>query len=185
LFWKKVAMIEKTAIPGLPDTINTDRLLLRAPVLADAPALTALANNWEIHKFLARLPYPYTNENAVEFITKMARTKDEHAYAITLKGGEFIGIMGIHLTSEIGPELGYWLGQPFWGKGYATEAARGVLDAAVGGGFSTILARSITQNKGSIAVLGKVGFLQTAEGIGDCCQHKNVCVTHFVWERGK
>ncbi len=168
----------------IPDTIETKRLLLRAPDMSDAPALQELANNKTIHKFLARLPYPYTREHAVDFITNLARAENEHAYAITLDNA-LVGVMGLHLADADIPELGYWLGEPYWGNGYATEAALGVLQAAAAAGFSTVTARSITENNGSIAVLLKTGFLQTTEGIGDCGQHKDVCVTHFLWEQNK
>ncbi len=176
-------MTEKTAIPGLPDTINTDRLLLRVPVLADAPALTELANNWEIHKFLARLPYPYTRDHGADFITNLARTNEEHAFAIINEQSNFVGVIGLHLNHGEDPELGYWLGQPFWGKGYATEAALGVVQAAVRAGFSRLTARSITENKGSVGVLLKAGFVAISEGIDDCGQHKGVRVTRFLWEK--
>ncbi len=175
-------MIKKTPGIGLPDTIITDRLVLRAPDMTDAPVLHDLANNEAIHAVLARLPHPYTREHAVDFITNLARTENEHAYAITLDNA-LIGVMGLHLANAEIPELGYWLGQPFWGHGYATEAARGVLQAAVAAGFSTVSARSITANTGSVGVLLKAGFTQTAQGIDDCGQHKGVCVTHFLWER--
>ena len=166
----------------LPGTINTDRLFLRAPDMTDAPALHDLANNKAIHKFLARLPHPYTREHAVDFITNLARAENEYAYAITLDNA-FIGVMGLHLADAEIPELGYWLGQPFWGNGYATEAALGVLRSAVAAGFLAVSARSITDNIGSVSVLLKAGFTQTTKGIDDCGQHKGVSVTHFVWEQ--
>ncbi|VAW15254.1 hypothetical protein MNBD_ALPHA12-365 [hydrothermal vent metagenome] len=167
----------------MPDTIATKRLRLRAPDLADAAALQQLANNKTIHKFLARLPHPYTKEHALDFITNLARTKDEHAYAILTRSGEFIGVIGLHLNRDNGPELGYWLGQPYWGQGYASEAARALVSAASQAGYSTIFARSISANKGSICVLAKVGFVQTAEGIDNCGQHQGVCVARFRWEK--
>ena len=168
----------------LPDTIETKRLLLRAPDMSDAPALQELANNKTIHKFLARLPYPYTREHAVDFITNLARAENEHAYAITLDNA-LVGVMGLHLADADIPELGYWLGQPFWGNGYATEAALGVLQAAAAAGFSAVTARSITSNRGSISVLLKSGFAIVAENVDDCGQHHNVPLTHFKWEKDK
>ncbi len=167
----------------LADTIQTERLILRAPEVNDAPALQQLANNKTIHKFLARLPHPYSREHALDFINNLARTSDEQAYAIINGSGQFIGVMGLHLAEAQFPELGYWLGQPYWGQGFATEAALGVLNAATEAGHTTVFARSITQNKGSIAVLLKAGFIQTGEGIDDCGQHKGVSVTRFLWKQ--
>lgn len=169
----------------LPDKITTDRLVLRAPNMADAPVLQHLANNWNIHKVLARLPHPYTREHAVDFITNLARNNNEHAYAIATANDDFVGVVGIHFGSDLGPELGYWIGETHWGKGYASEAAIAIVRSAKAKGISTISARSISSNKGSIGVLLKAGFLQTSKGIDDCGQHKGVSVTHFRWESVK
>ncbi len=163
----------------LPDMIKTERLVLRAPALADAPALTNLANNKAIHRFLARLPHPYTDEHALDFITNMARCANEHAYAIINDKNQFSGVIGLHLKSDDSPELGYWLGQNYWGKGYASEAAKALVAAASQAGYSTIFARSISANKGSIKVLEKCGFSKTDERIDDCGQHKGVLVAFF------
>ncbi|VAW23339.1 Acetyltransferase, GNAT family, partial [hydrothermal vent metagenome] len=122
----------------MPDTIATDRLFLRAPNLGDAEAMQVLANNKTIHKFLARLPYPFTHEHALDFINNLARWEEEHAYAIINENSDLIGIMGLRANGNETPELGYWLGEPFWGKGYATEAVNGVLGAALKSGINKI-----------------------------------------------
>jgi RimJ/RimL family protein N-acetyltransferase len=180
LFWI-IIMNDKT-LPKLPDTIQTERLFLRAPNMADAPALHHLANNKYIHEMLARLPHPYTRAHAVDFITSLARTKSEHAYAIITDDDDFIGVAGLHLDPGIGLELGYWLGQPYWGKGYATEATRVLVQAAADCGQTEIFARAKSANTGSIGVLEKIGFQKTTSGVGDCCQHKAVPLTHFMWQ---
>lgn len=167
----------------LPDTIKTDRLTLRAPNMADAPALHQLANNKYIHDMLARLPHPYTRAHAVDFITNLARAKDEHAYAIITENDDFIGVIGWHLDRELGLELGYWLGQPYWGKGYATEVANALVQEAIDAGFNELFSSAKYQNAGSIGVLQKAGFIQTSSGIGDCGVHKGIHMTNFKWER--
>ncbi len=167
---------------ALPDAIRTERLILRAPRLDDAPALQRLADNKAIHRFLARLPHPYTKEHAVDFITNLARTDDEHAYAITTHQNELIGVIGWHLAHQEGPELGYWLGQPHWGKGYATEAATALVRAARDTGHKKLLARTVADNKGSLRVLNKSGFREVSRGIDDCGQHRGVEVIRMVWE---
>ena len=166
----------------LPDTITTQRLFLRAPNMADAPALHQLANNKTIHRFLARLPHPYTRAHAVDFITSIARTRDEHAYAIITREDDFVGVIGWHMNREQGLELGYWLGEPYWGKGYATEAAIALVQAAKDAGHKKLFANAITENTGSIRVLEKAGFVQTTSGIGDCGVHKGIHMTYLKWE---
>ncbi len=167
--------------PALPDTIGTDRLFLRAPDMADAAALQNLANNKSVHQMLARLPHPYKREHALDFITNLARSGSEHAYAILNENGDFIGVAGLHLNRDDGPELGYWLGEPYWGQGYASEAAFAVCQAAFERGFDKIFARAIAVNARSIRVLQKCGFVKTDQRLDDCGQHQGVSVVFFEW----
>ncbi len=168
---------------NLPDTIQTERLFLRAPNIKDATALQQLANNRSVHEVLARLPFPYTINHALDFISNLARTQNEHAYAITTDTGKLIGITSWHLDYTPGPELGYWLGQPYWGKGYATEVAIAMVSAASRAGYEKLFARSITANQGSLNVLKKAGFNISAAGVDDCGIHKDIHVTIFQWEK--
>ncbi|HHS82107.1 MAG TPA: N-acetyltransferase [Devosia sp.] len=192
-------------IKMLPDPITTERLVLRQPNMADAPALHRLANNRNIFEMLARLPHPYTRAHAVDFITSVARSASEHAYAITSRDDDFLGVIGLHLperktdgqggreyeqkaggkaSQKTGPELGYWLGQPHWGKGYATEAVKGLLAAAHKVGITTISAHAITRNTGSINVLLKAGFIISGQTTADCGQHQKQDQTILKWEAG-
>ncbi len=188
-------------IKMLPDPVTTERLVLRQPNMADAPALHRLANNHDIHEMLARLPHPYTRAHAVDFITNFARSRTEHAYAITSRDDDFLGVIGLHLPEQESdmqtcgqstrqssrktiPELGYWLGQPYWGNGYATEAVRGLLAAARKVGITAISARAMTCNTGSINVLLKAGFIISGQTTADCGQHRNTQQTILNWEAG-
>lgn len=164
---------------ALPDTISAPDLMLRAPLLEDADQLQQRADNEKIHKVLARLPYPYTKDHAVQFITELARTDDEHAYAI-IRNNQFIGVIGLHFGGPAKPELGYWLGEPYWGHGFATQAAIAVIGAAraIDSGL-TIYSRAISSNGASRRVLAKAGFIETGEGIDDCGQHEGVSVTTY------
>ncbi len=167
----------------LPDTITTKRLVLRTPNLTDSPELQRLANDKHIYNMLARLPHPYTHADAVNFITNIARTKIEHDYAIITKTDDLIGVAGLNLNQDLSLELGYWLGRPFWGKGYATQAVQAIVQAASKTGYTEIFARAKSSNSGSIRVLEKSGFIKISEGIDDCGVHKGVQVTNFKWEQ--
>ena len=73
--------------------------------------------------------------------------------------GHLIGVAGFSFHEGRPPELGYWLGEPFWGKGYMTEAVRGLIDAAhKTRQFDLIAARALADNAGSLNVLEKLGF---------------------------
>ncbi len=148
----------------LPATITTDRLMLTTPTLAHVPEMAALANNKAIHAVLSRLPYPYAESDGVFFVEHIARGPEEHAWAITL-GGRYIGTMGLHLLPDQLPELGYWLGEPYWGHGYATEASHAVVAAARETGYPALRSRALLSNVGSRNVLRKVGFIETGEDV--------------------
>lgn len=142
----------------LPGKIETRRLVLRAPIRGDVPDLIRLADNKTIAERLIRLPHPYTRADAVGFVEIVAQRADERPYAITLNE-RLIGVIGLSFHEGRPPELGYWLGEPFWGKGYMTEAGRALIDAAHRTeGFGKIGARALADNAASINVLQKLGF---------------------------
>ncbi len=142
----------------LPGKIESKRLVLRAPMRGDVPDLVKLADNKTIAQKLARLPSPYTRADAVGFIEIFAQRADERPYAITLDG-HFVGVIGMSFHEGRPPELGYWLGEPFWGKGIMTEAGRALIDAAhKTGQYELIAARALASNEGSLHVLEKLGF---------------------------
>jgi RimJ/RimL family protein N-acetyltransferase len=148
----------------LPGRVATKRLVLRAPIRGDVPDLVRLADNKTIASRLARLPSPYTRADAIGFIEIIAQRGDERPYAITLDE-RLIGIIGLSFVAGQPPELGYWLGEPHWGKGYMTEAGRALIEAAhKTGGFELIAARALTENTGSLNVLEKLGFKRVGKG---------------------
>ncbi|MCD7061440.1 GNAT family N-acetyltransferase [Pelagibacterium xiamenense] len=164
--------------------IVSDRLVLRPPVLDDAPDITRLANNEKLHAVLARVPYPYTEADAVDFITNVVSAPNERIYAITLaRTGALVGVIGLTFADGKPPELGYWLGEPYWGNGYATEAVNAIL-GAVTASEPVIAARVIATNRASCAVLEKAGFVLTGEAIDDCGPHKGVMVADYRYEAG-
>ncbi len=119
----------------LVPTLNTERLCLRQHELADIPELTRLIGAREVAANLLRVPHPYTEQDARTFITSRKQSSDAD-FAISLRSEDrLIGGIGLQIDSaNPRAELGYWLGVPYWGQGYATEAAR----AAVEYGFQTL-----------------------------------------------
>ncbi len=108
--------------------VATARLVLRRPNHNDSDDLVRLADNERVAGMLSSMPHPYTARDAREFLEKSTADGDPGCvYAIThAASGAFMGVCGLHedLTRFELPFIGYWLGEPFWGKGYATEAAR-------------------------------------------------------------
>lgn len=148
----------------LPATITTDRLMLTTPTLAYVSDIALLANNRRIYEVMSRLPFPYTETDARFFIEQIVPSDEEQCYAI-LHGARFMGIVGLTFADGKVPELGYWLGEPYWGHGYATEAAHAVAAAAREAGYPALRSRALLGNTGSRNVLRKVGFIETGEDV--------------------
>lgn len=147
----------------LPGKIETRRLVLRAPIRGDVPDLVRLADNKAIAERLANFPSPYSRADAVGFIEKFSLRPDQRPYAITLDG-HLIGVVGFAYEEGCAPELGYWLGEPHWGKGMMTEAARGLIDAAQPTHYYDLIsARVRSENLASLRVLEKLGFHRLPE----------------------
>ena len=172
--------------------LETARLRLRPPRLADAEAIATLANDRRIAENTARIPHPYTLADAEAFINGVARSESEIAFAITLardardpekacpgldpgwepvfgqdhapnnRRGTLIGMCGLTRHPGAQPEIGYWLGLPYWGRGYATEAARAVIDHAFEDlRLDLLTAGARVSNPASRRVLEKCGFQWT------------------------
>jgi RimJ/RimL family protein N-acetyltransferase len=107
--------------------LETERLTLRRPTLADVKAIARLANDRRIAENTRRLPHPYSQEHAVEFVRAMADERRDIAFLIEYSHTP-IGMVGVNWREEDAPELGYWLGFEHWGQGFGTEAARAVID---------------------------------------------------------
>lgn len=144
----------------LPATLSTARLVLTAPTMAHAAAIAQNCNNKNVHKWMARLPFPYGLEDARFFIEEIVPSAEEACYGL-MRDGELIGVVGLHLIKDCPPELGYWLGEPYWGHGYATEAAHAVIGAARAAGATELRSRARSTNAGSRNVLRKLGFVET------------------------
>ncbi len=147
----------------LPATLNTARLVLTAPTMAHAPAIAKLCNNQNVHKWMSRLPFPYSEEDARFFIEEIVPSAEELCYGMLLDN-ELIGVVGLSFAQGEDPVLGYWLGEPYWGHGYATEAGRAIVAAARDAGINVLASRALSDNARSLHVLGKLGFVETHKG---------------------
>jgi RimJ/RimL family protein N-acetyltransferase len=140
--------------------LATARLVLRAPRRSDVKAIAALANDRRVAANTARIPHPYAVEDAEQFIAAVNKRDGEACFAVTLDGAP-IGVCSIDLRED-GPELGYWLGVPYWGRGFATEAARALIDHAFGDlDHDTLISGARVNSPASRRVLEKCGFQWT------------------------
>ncbi len=153
--------------------LETERLILRAPTLADVKTVAMLANDRRIAENTARMPHPYKTADAEGFITGANKSGGEAVFLITLRDGSVIGACGFMaqvlpqvLAQEPTPEIGYWLGVEHWGKGYATEALHALIDFVFTDlGHDALQAGARVTNPASRRVLEKCGFQWTGVGL--------------------
>jgi RimJ/RimL family protein N-acetyltransferase len=140
--------------------LATARLVLRAPRRSDDKAIAALVNDRRIAANTARIPHPYGIEDAEQFIAAVNKREGEACFVVTLDGAP-IGVCSVE-PQEDGPEMGYWLGVSYWGRGFATEAARALIDHAFGDlEHETLISGARVNNPASRRVLEKCGFQWT------------------------
>jgi RimJ/RimL family protein N-acetyltransferase len=153
-------------------TLRTRQLLLRRLRLDDAEPLFALFNNWNVIRFLSSPPWPYRPEDSRLFaggVVTRSPELNEDVLAIT-HDGVFVGTIGVRqrernaLQRGAGPNVGYWIGEPFWGRGFMTDAIHAVVrhlfesttaDAIYSGAF--------TENAASLRVQEKAGFVHDGD----------------------
>jgi RimJ/RimL family protein N-acetyltransferase len=140
--------------------LKTERLVLRALCQRDVPVIVQLAGDRRVAENTARIPHPYPADEAKRFVAEANRQNGDTTFAVVLDGA-LIGACGIDVRQD-GAELGYWLGVPFWGCGYATEAVRAVIDYAFGDlGHEVLQSGARVSNPASRRVLEKCGFQWT------------------------
>ena len=161
-------MAGEPVISGAQPTLHTERLVLRPFELTDAPVVEKLAGEFAIADTTLAIPHPYPDGAAEQWISRhgpgfAAGTLAE--YAITTPDGALIGDIGLFVNpSHALAELGYSVGVPFWGRGYATEARRAILALGFGAlQLHRIQARYFIRNPSSGRVLEKLGMRR--EGI--------------------
>jgi len=150
-------------------TLITKRLTLRRIQLEDVPTLIKYANNKKISDQIFNIPFPYQEEDAIyrfNFILQGFKNKERYVFAITLKDDtELIGEVGLHLDKENNnAQFGYWIAEPFWGKGIATEALAAILKFGFEAlALNKIYATHYPDNPASGKVMLSNGMIKEAE----------------------
>ena len=179
----------------LRPTFETERLILRPFRLSDAPDVRRLGGDIRVSEQLSRMPHPYPEGLAEEWISSQEASYAAGAtlnFAITLKRtGALMGSIGLHPREDLlRAEVGYWVGVPYWGKGYTTEA----LQEMIRFGFDDfalqrIYAAHFVTNPASGRVMEKAGMkleglirlgVSTLSGLRDAMQH---AIVQPDWER--
>jgi RimJ/RimL family protein N-acetyltransferase len=167
--------------------LETERLTLRKPTLADVKAIARLANDRRIAENTRRLPHPYLQDHAVEFVRAMA---DENRETVFLIENNYtpIGMVGIDWRQPDAPELGYWLGIEYWGQGFGTEAVRAVIDFTFEEfNIEHLISGARVTNPSSRNILEKCGFqwsgveLHRFEALGSSTPVDRFRLSRSVW----
>jgi len=148
----------------------TQRLVMRAPREGDIAQLVALADNRHVAQMLARMPHPYGEAEARAFIAMSALRKPGATYVLTLadpdtETGIVVGCAALNVRDR-GLELGYWIGETYWRRGFATEAAHALVDLAFRAtNISVLHASARVINPASRRVIQKCGFQYAGQGM--------------------
>lgn len=147
-------------------TLVTERLLLRPLKISDAKRVSELAGHRDIAAQSIQIPHPYSEQDAEKWIVAQSTDPDSDThlnFAITTRSnGDLVGVIGLlHIKPEHeSAELGYWIGKPFWNRGYATEAVGAIVDYAFCVlGLNRVYSQYMSENPASGKVLNKCGFV--------------------------
>ncbi len=152
--------------PAIPAT-QTVRLNLRPLQPEDALAVSTLAGNWNVARHTLRVPHPYTRPMAEAWIAQTLQAWHKQEGLVLAMAhrqqGVLLGVIGLEYTGPAEADLGYWVGEPWWGRGYATEAVKAML--ALGFerlGLQAIGAEHLASNPASGRVMQKAGMVHAA-----------------------
>ena len=162
-------------------TLETARLQLRLPDINDCDAIQAVTNHRDVAANTLSLPYPYSTENALEFVNyarQAVLADDAYPFVITRReDGEVVGVINLTLRpSHRAAEMGYWIGAANRNRGYASEAAGRVLLFAFDQlELNRVHSQTFTDNPASARVLEKIGM-----------QYEGTLRQHFIrWDEFK
>jgi len=156
--------------------LESERLSLRPPRPADIEAMAVWLSDYDVAKMTSRVPHPYGEQHAEEFL--VMPPDGRHVFVIERKDGLFIGMTGLRPEVD-GIEIGYWLGKPFWGFGYATEAAQRLVAYAFETlGVAEVHAGWFADNPASGHVLVKLGARHNGSKMRDCRARGRAVLCH-------
>jgi RimJ/RimL family protein N-acetyltransferase len=147
------------------EVLTTDRLIMRPLETTDAKDFARLVNNLAICRMTGTFPYPFPErsvEGRVQIFCSQAATGYSYHWAMIWQG-QFVGVIGLFGNPET-REIGYWLGEPFWGQGLMKEAIAGLMNHLVMQNPNLCMVAGVfTDNPASAHLLKRLGFEQETE----------------------
>ena len=146
--------------------MRTNRLTLRQLQHNDAERIALLGGDWDVASMTGRIPYPYSAEAAQHWLTGVAIGEVVRGI---WHANELIGLCGYSPQADGSAELGYWIGKPYWGQGYATEASRALMNYGFRKGrIKRFTCCHFIDNPASARVAAKLGFRSLGPCTGWC-----------------
>jgi RimJ/RimL family protein N-acetyltransferase len=162
--------------------MRSQRLSYRPLDARDAGRIAILAGDWDVARMTSRIPHPYTLVDADLWIASIG---DDEFVRCVEREGVLIGAVGYISGEPQQAEIGYWIGKPWWGHGYATEAAGTLMEHCFGeGGFLRLTCGHFIDNPASARVIAKLGFHRIGTGAQWCEARKsNVATVRYARRR--
>ena len=149
----------------LPSILDGGLVRMRPLTSRDAATIQRLAGDAAVAAMTATIPHPYPRGAARAWIAThdQSRRDGDYAYGVTTADGTLVGTLGLRLAPNPHGNLGYWIGRPYWGRGYATAAARaGIAALFANTSLAWLMAAHLARNVASARVLAKVGMREVA-----------------------
>jgi RimJ/RimL family protein N-acetyltransferase len=160
--------------------MRSARLTYRPLDYSDAARIALLAGDWDVARMTARIPYPYTLTQAHQWIGGL---EEGELVRVVELDRQLIGAVGFVPNLDASAEIGYWIGRPWWGHGYATEAAAALVDHCfMGVGLARLTCCHFIDNPASARIIKKLGFRL----IGPCsawCEARQAEVPTLRYQR--
>ncbi|MEM7400114.1 MAG: GNAT family N-acetyltransferase [Pseudomonadota bacterium] len=166
--------------------IRTRRLSLRPLDHNDVRQMSLLAGDFDVARMTGMIPHPYSETAARAWVDRVGQGEEGVVFAVT-RDRTLIGCSGYMPMDAEHAELGYWIGKPYWGAGFATEAVRAVVAHAFDAhGFEFVRAGHFQDNPSSQRVLDKLGFAPEGGEMRDCVARGEPvhCLTYRL-DRGR
>lgn len=160
--------------------MKSKRLTYRDLQFTDAARITELAGDWDVARMTARIPYPYTLTQADQWISSL---DDGEFVQVVELDSRLIGAVGYTSNADGSLEIGYWIGRPWWGQGYGTEAAETLMSYCFDTvGVSRLTCCHFDDNPASARIIKKLGF----RAVGQCsawCEARQAEATAMQYQR--